>query len=56
MKPVGSPAPFDVNETQAIRWASLDEAEGLIALTKIETGRKRDKAILEAIRAATAGW
>jgi hypothetical protein len=31
-------------------------AEGLVALTKIETGRKRDKAILEAIRAAIAGW
>jgi ADP-ribose pyrophosphatase YjhB (NUDIX family) len=56
MKPVGSPGPFNLDETQATRWASLDEAEGLVALTKIETGRKRDKAILEAIRAAIAGW
>ncbi len=56
MKPVGSPGPFNEDETQAIQWASLDEAEGLVALTTIETGRKRDKAILEAVRAAIAKW
>ena len=56
MKPVGSPGSFNLDETQATRWASLDEAEGLVALTKIESGRKRDKAVLEAIRAAIAMW
>ncbi len=37
-------------ETQGVRWATLEEAAGLIALTTNEKGRKRDLAVLEAAR------
>jgi hypothetical protein len=37
-------------ETQGVRWATLEEAAGLIALTTNEKGRRRDLAVLEAAR------
>ena len=37
-------------ETQAVRWASFDEAPSLIRETTTPTGRKRDLAVLEAAR------
>lgn len=52
MKPLGPPGPLETDETNAVRWASLEEAEGLVALSKNDTGRKRDKAILDAVCAA----
>jgi ADP-ribose pyrophosphatase YjhB (NUDIX family) len=56
MQPVGSPTPFKSEETNTIRWASLTEAQDLVSLTKIENGRKRDKAVIEAVRAALKNW
>lgn len=56
-KPVGSPGPFNEDETQAIQWASLDEAEGLVALTTIETGMQaRQGDPRSRSRAAIAKW
>lgn len=56
MQPVGAPGPFASDETNAVRWASLKEAEDLVSLTTIPTGRKRDKAVLHAVRAALESW
>ncbi len=56
MQPVGPPEPFSSDEANAVRWPSLEEAETLIALTMIKTGRKRDKAVIDVVRAALAGW
>jgi 8-oxo-dGTP diphosphatase len=40
---------FNPDETQAIRWASLEEACSLIAQTRNPIGRGRDLALLRAI-------
>jgi 8-oxo-dGTP pyrophosphatase MutT (NUDIX family) len=51
MAPVGNPGKFD-KETASIRWATFDEAAGLIAQTTNAKGRKRDLAVLAAVRKA----
>lgn len=50
MMPSGEPSAFDKKETQSIRWAALDEAAKLIAMTGNKTGRQRDLAVLDAVR------
>lgn len=47
MEPVGEQGSFS-RETVQTRWATLDEAEALIALTKVPAGVKRDLAVLAA--------
>ena len=49
MVPDGKPGKFD-DETATVVWATLDEAEGLIAKTTNPMGRKRDLAVLDAVR------
>lgn len=49
MAPVGKPGAFDA-ETTNIKWATFSEAEKLIAMTKNIGGRKRDLAVLAAVR------
>jgi len=49
MAPRGEPGSFD-NETADIKWVTLSEAEKLIAMTRNSSGRKRDLAVLMAIR------
>ncbi|MFM8548717.1 MAG: NUDIX hydrolase [Betaproteobacteria bacterium] len=51
MVPDGKPGKFDA-ETASVVWATLDEAEGLIAKTTNPTGRQRDLAVLDAVRSA----
>jgi 8-oxo-dGTP pyrophosphatase MutT (NUDIX family) len=55
MRPVGDPAPFSESETQAIRWATPEEARRLISQTTNAVGRQRDLAVLEAALAVLAG-
>lgn len=49
MKPDGIPGKFD-EETASVVWATLDEAEKLISKTTNSIGRKRDRAVLDAVR------
>ena len=49
MFPVGKLGSFDA-ETADIKWATFSEAEKLIAMTKNVGGRKRDLAVLAAVR------
>jgi ADP-ribose pyrophosphatase YjhB (NUDIX family) len=49
MKPDGNPGKFD-DETASVIWATFDEAEKLISKTTNQTGRKRDCAVLDAVR------
>lgn len=51
MEPDGKPGKFD-DETASVVWATLDDAEGLISKTVNPTGRKRDLAVLDAVRSA----
>ena len=51
MVPDGEPGKFD-DETATVVWATLDEARGLIAKTTNPTGKKRDLAVLDAVRSA----
>ena len=50
MTPKGEQGEFDPEETSAVRWATLDEAEKLIAMTTNEVGRERDLAVLASLR------
>lgn len=45
---------FDRDETQSVRWATFDEAEGLICQTTNPAGQTRDLAVLRAAREALA--
>lgn len=47
MEPVESGLKFD-EETEAIRWATIDEAKELISQTTNSVGRQRDLAVIEA--------
>lgn len=47
MKADGEPQPFH-SETSQVRWVDEGEAKKLISLTKTDTGRKRDLAVLDA--------
>lgn len=47
MKPIVETGEFD-SETQVVMWASIEQAQGLIAKTGNPTKRKRDLAILDA--------
>jgi len=52
MSPLGEPGSFD-QETSEVRWATISEAAVLISNTINLVGRKRDLAVLEAVREAT---
>jgi hypothetical protein len=52
MQTVGAPGPFASDETNAKSRASLKQAEDLGSLTTISIGRTRDRAVLDAVRAA----
>lgn len=54
MWPAGIDDTFD-DETEAIRWATLDEADDLIRETRNPLGRARDLAVLGAARRALLG-
>jgi 8-oxo-dGTP diphosphatase len=47
MRPVTTGHPLD-DETEAVRWATPEEAKTLIARTTNSTGRRRDLKVLEA--------
>lgn len=47
MKAYAAPQPFH-SETSQVRWVDEGEASKLISLTKTDTGRKRDLAVLDA--------
>jgi hypothetical protein len=47
MKADAAPQPFH-SETSQVRWVDKGEARKLISLTKTDTGRKRDLAVLDA--------
>ena len=47
MKADAEPQPFH-SETSQVRWVDEGEAKKLISLTKTDTGRKRDLAVLDA--------
>ena len=47
MKADAEPQPFH-SETSQVRWVDKGEARKLISLTKTDTGRKRDLAVLDA--------
>lgn len=49
MEPDGKPGKLD-DETASVVWATIDEAESLISKTTNLTGRKRDLAVLDAVR------
>ena len=51
MEPVASGLKFD-RETEAVRWATIDEAKELISQTTNSVGRQRDLAVLEAASAS----
>jgi hypothetical protein len=50
--PEGEPGDFDPTETAELRWATLDEADRLLAQTTLQTGRLRDLSVLSTFR----GW
>lgn len=52
MRPLADHGDFDRAETSEVRWATLEEAAGLIGETTNEAGRKRDLAVLAAVREA----
>jgi len=51
MRPLRHVRTPDAKETSAVKWATFDEAPALIAETPDATGRKRDLAVLAAVRA-----
>ena len=53
MKPFGIVGDFDREETQAIQWATVEEAKRLLALSANPAGRQRDLAVLAA---AVKAW
>ena len=51
MKPLGKPDSFDASETEEVVWVTYGKAHSYIEMTRNETGRKRDLAVLaEAIK------
>lgn len=55
MAPKGQPGEFDEEETAEIKWATLADAEHLIAQTANAVGKKRDLAILDVLRKHLVG-
>lgn len=48
LRPVGTPVPFHLDQTQALRWATFEEAKQLLGETTDPDERKRDLAVLAA--------